>query len=227
MHGVFDEEEYQPVQRRRDTEVTLGPTLLLVVFFGLVLICGLCFGLGYTMGSRGSKDSVTASQVSAAGTSSVNAGSRPKPSATAPNIAGPPPQRTVVPLPGSGDSGANPAPVSPAANPSSGGGGNSSQLVVKPALQPQPVSPQSAPTVRTQPAALPAAGLMVQIAAVSHQEDADVLTSALRKRGYAVATHREADGLIHVQVGPFASRNDALAMRQKLLNDGYNAIVQQ
>jgi len=29
-----------------------------------------------------------------------------------------------------------------------------------------------------------------------------------------------------VQTGPFANRNDANAMRQKLLNDGYNAIVE-
>ena len=70
-------------------------------------------------------------------------------------------------------------------------------------------------------------GIMVQIAAVSHPEDADVLVSALRKRGYAVTARRDpADNLIHVQVGPFANRNDAIAMRQNLLNDGYNAIVQ-
>ena len=68
---------------------------------------------------------------------------------------------------------------------------------------------------------------MVQIAAVSHPEDADVLVSALRKRGYAVSMHRDPlDALIHVQVGPFPSHNDATVMRQKLLNDGYNAIVQ-
>ena len=68
---------------------------------------------------------------------------------------------------------------------------------------------------------------MVQIAAVSHPEDAEVLVSALRKNGYAVAVHRDiSDSLIHVQVGPFASHSDALIMRQKLLNDGYNAIVQ-
>ena len=68
---------------------------------------------------------------------------------------------------------------------------------------------------------------MVQIAAVSHPGDAEVLVSALRRRGYAVAVYRDpVDTLMHVQVGPFASRNDAAAMRQKLLNDGYNAIVQ-
>ena len=72
-----------------------------------------------------------------------------------------------------------------------------------------------------------ATGIMVQIAAVSHPEDADVLVGALRKRGYAVTARRDpTDGLLHVQIGPFANRNDAYAMRQKLLNDGYNAIVQ-
>jgi cell division septation protein DedD len=69
---------------------------------------------------------------------------------------------------------------------------------------------------------------MVQIAAVSHPEDADVLVGALRKRGYAVTARRDlADSLIHVQIGPFTSRSDANEIRQKLLNDGYNAIIQQ
>jgi cell division septation protein DedD len=71
------------------------------------------------------------------------------------------------------------------------------------------------------------AAIMVQIAAVSHAEDAEVLVGALRKHGYVVGARRDpADGLLHVQIGPFANRSDAMAMRQKLLNDGYNAIVQ-
>ena len=77
------------------------------------------------------------------------------------------------------------------------------------------------------PAITKAQGWMVQIAAVSHAEDAEVLVNALRKRGYSVTARRDAgDSLIHVQTGPFINRNDANAMRQKLLNDGYNAIVQ-
>jgi cell division septation protein DedD len=68
---------------------------------------------------------------------------------------------------------------------------------------------------------------MVQIAAVSRSEDADVLVIALRKRGYTVIERRElGDSLIHVQTGPFANRNEANTMRQKLLSDGYNALVQ-
>jgi cell division septation protein DedD len=68
---------------------------------------------------------------------------------------------------------------------------------------------------------------MVQVAAVSHQEDADVLVNALRKRGYAAGTRREpSDGLIHVRIGPFATRDEANRMCTRLLNDGYNAMVQ-
>jgi cell division septation protein DedD len=74
---------------------------------------------------------------------------------------------------------------------------------------------------------VPAVSLMVQIAAVANPEDADVLVNALRRRGYAVISRREpADNLIHVRIGPFNSRDDANRWRQKLLNDGYNAIVQ-
>ena len=67
---------------------------------------------------------------------------------------------------------------------------------------------------------------MVQIAAISNPADADVLVGALQKRGYSVtARHVTSDALIHVQVGPFSNRADAIAMRQKLLGDGYNAIL--
>jgi DedD protein len=67
---------------------------------------------------------------------------------------------------------------------------------------------------------------MVQIAAVSNPADADVLVNALRKRGYsATVRHQPGDSLMHVQVGPFSARTDAVAMRQKLLSDGYNAIL--
>ena len=52
MQEVYeDEEELQPVELRRDahdthdTDVTLGPMRLVGIFCGLVLVCGLCFGL--------------------------------------------------------------------------------------------------------------------------------------------------------------------------------------
>jgi cell division septation protein DedD len=80
----------------------------------------------------------------------------------------------------------------------------------------------------TQPVAQTPTSWVVQVAAVENTDDANVLVSALRQRGYSVTAHHSAgDNLIHVRVGPFASRSEADSMRQKLLNDGYNANVEQ
>ena len=97
----------------------------------------------------------------------------------------------------------------------------------------QPSPARAAAPPASQPTAVAAesgtsnsASAMVQVAAVSHQEDADVLVRALKKRGHDVIARQDpADKLIHVQLGPFASRKDAEAMRQTLLTEGYNAIV--
>ncbi len=224
MHGVFDQNEVEPVERRPDTEVTLGPMLLLGLFFGLVLLCGLCFGLGYSMGSRGAREASTASQQPGDQASSQAAGSLSKPSAVAQTTSPPQPPATDL-----SSSSVNQGTTSQDSGATSAGDANSGPPIVKPALPaaattptPAPVSAQPAPALKDTPAAI-----MVQIATVSHQEDADVLVGALHKRGYAVTARRDPiDNQFHVRVGPFGNRNDANAMRQKLLRDGYNAVVQ-
>jgi DedD protein len=61
---------------------------------------------------------------------------------------------------------------------------------------------------------------------MSHQEDADVVAVDLKRRGYAVAIrHEPQDKLLHVQIGPFASKKEADAMRQRLQTDGYNNAI--
>jgi cell division septation protein DedD len=71
---------------------------------------------------------------------------------------------------------------------------------------------------------------VVQIAAVTREEDAAALAGALRKKNYSVfvvnnpAVH---DKFYHVQVGPFATMQDAEAMRVKLSGEGYNPIVKR
>ena len=67
---------------------------------------------------------------------------------------------------------------------------------------------------------------MVQVAAISRPQDADVLIAALQKRGFnATARRGTSDNLLHIQIGPFTSRQQAMAMRARLINDGYNAIL--
>ena len=67
---------------------------------------------------------------------------------------------------------------------------------------------------------------MVQVAAVSKQEDAEILVSLMQKKQYPVfIANAPGDPLFHVQVGPFTDKKDAEAMRTRLAGDGYNAIV--
>jgi cell division protein FtsN len=103
------------------------------------------------------------------------------------------------------------------------------ETVVKPPKTPPsaPIVTAAAPIVAA-PLAAPVAAqqLVVQVAALSHQEDADLIRTTLERRGYVVAIRQDPnDKLLHVQVGPFGNRKDAEAMRQKLLSDGFNAYI--
>jgi len=202
MHEEFDDEQPEPLLRQHDTELTLGPKLLLGILSGLVLLCGLFFGVGYSMGRRASKVADPAAPIAAKPKDATPDNAKPKPSATTQGKAA-----KLV---------ASYADTHPASSPDQTSG-----------AEPRAVersSPAQSSSLRTGSSTTP---LMVQIAAVSHQEDAQVLEGALRKRGYRVTASRDVlDNLIHVRIGPFASRDEAGKWRQKLLGDGYNAIVQ-
>jgi DedD protein len=231
MRGVFDDREVELAETRPDTELTLGSTTLLLIFFGLVLLCGLCFGLGYAMGHRGTQDTATG-LAPAGGGASATQGDRGlrKPSADAPagGVVTQPSAATDKQEPADDSSVADRSAQSPAAPAASAADGSSNGLPqVKPAFGSPAIPAQAGLPAAAAVGPALAGSLMVQIAAVSRQEDANVLMSALRKHGYAVAGKREPlDGLIHVRIGPFKTRDEAEQWRIKLLNDGYNAIVQ-
>ncbi len=257
--SAFDDEEEERIAP--DRELTLSTGTLLGLFFALVLVCGLCFGVGYTLGSHsGDAASARSSEKTADPTKLGKSAEKPSPEVgNAPTggagleaqaasggngfAAGATPAApmadnlTAAPEVTGQAAATGPAAVQQAVSLTAGAAGAAGQgMRVHPAL-PQPAT-QPAPAVaaRTVEAALPAtnpaassagaAEIMVQVAAVSDPVDAQVLLDALRKRGYAVKlTHGTTDSLTHVQVGPFASRADASATRQRLLHDGYNAIV--
>lgn len=92
------------------------------------------------------------------------------------------------------------------------------------------IASKAATTAEAKPATAAAGAFVVQIAAVTREEDAAALAGALRKKSYNVfvvnnpAVH---DKLYHVQVGPFSSMQDADAMKAKLTAEGYNPIVKR
>src|SRR5947199_5981955 len=151
----------------QDTEITLGTGKLLGVFFGLVILCAVFFTLGYMLGHSGSSTGTTTF------VGSVPSSGNPvnKPSASAGNK-----NAEVVPV-------TQTTPDTTAGNPSD-----------TPAVTTAPAADTPKPQDQTDsgkniPPELKGAGTgtyMVQVAAVSRQEDAEILVAALRKKQYPV-----------------------------------------
>jgi DedD protein len=225
MQRGFGVEEIEPGEQKQDRVLTLGPVMLLAILSGLLLLCGLFYELGYRSGRRSVITSVAVSQTSAGQTVIAPAGS-PLSKPPAKGLIPATPPASSAPMQSAGQ-----APLDATGSAATGDAlttySSSSSATVAGQPQVRPALP-SAPAANylIQPALTHNAGIMVQIAAVSHAEDANVLMGALHKRGYAVVARRDfSDNLIHVQVGPFSNRADAVAMSQKLLGDGYNAQV--
>ena len=74
----------------------------------------------------------------------------------------------------------------------------------------------------------PAGSYVVQVAAISKQQDAEALAAALKSKNYAVfIAPQTSDNLFHVQIGPFADSREADTVRARLIADGYNPIVKR
>jgi len=195
------------MQQETDTEITLGTGKMLVLFFGLVLLCALFFGMGFTMG----KNSVR----SAPELLATPTGARPSAANT---------QATQAPAPQAQT--ASPA-GSASADTGSTASGTPAQTApgTTPDQNTQQQSGQAGGTAQGTP---PGPGYTVQVAAVSKQEDADALVEALKGHQYqAFVAAPGADKLFHVQVGPFADIKDAETTRAKLVADGYNPILKK
>lgn len=195
------------MQQETDTEITLGTGKMLVLFFGLVLLCALFFGMGFTMG----KNSVR----SAPELLATPSGARPSAANT---------QTTQTPAPQA----QTPTPTTSA--PADNGSGTSNPSAqTAPATTPDPNAQQQAgQTGASAQGTPPGPGYTVQVAAVSKQEDADALVEALKGHQYqAFVASPGTDKLYRVQVGPFADIKDAEATRAKLVADGYNPILKK
>jgi cell division septation protein DedD len=236
MRTLFDTDEEEI--EGKASEITLSTASLLGIFFGLVLVCGVFFGFGYSIGrgtgaaahasplpsspatNSGEADETAAAQNPAAPAPAAQEPAKHQDDSEAKAASAPRPKAEETSREDAAESekAAAPAPVT---NPSE----TPAQLVTsKPDAGRQ--NPPYLPPADAPPSATGQA--MVQIAAVSRPQDADVLVAALRQRGYGVVVRSEPqDHLLHVQVGPFANRTQATEIKQKLLSDGYNAIIKQ
>jgi cell division septation protein DedD len=188
-----------PAEPETDTEITLGTGKMLALFFGLVILCAVFFGMGFTMGKNSvrSAPELLPSPSTTARTSI--AGRTATATATAPQT------QTVE----------QPQATAPAANDSNS---------TAPAPNTQTSSQNQPPNIPTDPGQ----AFYVQVAAVSKQEDADALVEALKGHQYsAFIASQSSDKLFHVQVGPFTDIKQAEDIRAKLVGDGYSPILKK
>jgi DedD protein len=187
----------------QDTEITLGTGKMLALFFGLVALCAVFFGMGFSLG-RSSVRIMSPDLPAVTSTPSL------RPSAVKTASTTPPADMTFYKAVQNKDDNSQPAP----------------HEVATPAPE---TAPAPTPAATTDPAAAPPLNsYYVQVAAVSKTEDAEALVDALKKKQYpAFPTTSPTDKLIHVQVGPYAEIKDAEAMRAKLVGDGYNPILKR
>jgi cell division protein FtsN len=248
LNSLIDDDDDDPPRRgyaaeqgaeHGEREISLGTPTILGIFFALALVCAGIFGLGYSMGRKSAQNSGT-DQTAASSDSPTGSGSA-KPAAG--SLFGQPAAPTDAPA------------ATPADDTSASAASNTAPAVQPDASQTSPAAPAAAQTSskatptdgtatggdKTTPAAPQAANgnqpppagntqgatsFMVQIAAVSTQEIAEMEIAALKKDGYdVVIRHEPQDQLLHIQIGPFANRKDAEAMRLNVLAHGFNAIV--
>jgi DedD protein len=187
-----------------DTEITLGTGKLLMLFFGLVAMCAVFFGMGYSLGRGSGKPAIAEAAAPVSGTAHPAVQRASESSKSDLTFYKAVEQKDADPS-------LTPAAQTTQAPADTNSGGNKS-----------PVAPD--------PAAIASgSSYFVQVAAVSKQEDAEALVDALKKKQYPAFTANGSanDKLYHVQVGPYGEVKDAESMRAKLIGDGYNPILKK
>jgi cell division septation protein DedD len=188
---------------QQDTEFTLGVGKLLGLFFLLVILCGVFFGLGYTLGKGSQK--TEGSLVGGGKASAVTQSGDTKSNGSVRQLNN------------------NDKPQTDMSFYKAVEQKDADGQLQKPE-PPATAEGNDAPELK----ASPGGAFVVQVAAVSKKEDADALQQALQKKQYpVVVTPGSGDKLFHVQIGPFAELQDAETMKGRLAADGYNAIVKK
>jgi DedD protein len=231
-----------------ETEITLGAGKLLGLFLMLAATCGIFFAVGYSLGKTSAREQAL-KNLPAQSDSTIPGAESGKPAASPPSNA--------ASSNGQADAGKNPDPnltfykgvkesprddttpapgmksVAEGASPSAPAAKQAETPATSPSMSAKAVPSRTVPPVGpAQPTlqASPSGNYVVQIAAVTHEEDAAALAGALRKKSYAASVVNNPAGkdkLFHVVLGPYATLQDAEAMKAKLQGEGYNPIVKR
>ena len=199
----------------QDTEITLGTGKMLALFFGLVALNGAFFGMGYSLGRAGTHSALTIADQSQKGNGPVL-----RPSAMKSGSSSASTQQADTASSSKNEDQKDAA--APTSSPATAANASTASTAATPDAKQADAAPDAATVLST-------ANYVVQVAAVSKQDDAQALVDALKKKQYtAFATNTSpTDRLYHVQVGPLGDVKEAEATKAKLVSDGYNPILKK
>ena len=186
-----------PLDDATDTEITLGTGKMLALFFGLVILCAIFFGMGFTMG----KNSVRSAPELL-----------PSPSTSSPR----------TPAASRNSAASSSAPESHATEqpqPASSGATSASNQSAASSTPNQPAG-----SISTQPGQ---AYYVQVAAVSKQEDAEALVESLKGRQYSAFIASPASDKLFHVQVGPFADVKQAEDTRAKLVSDGYNPILKK
>jgi cell division septation protein DedD len=206
---------------------------LLAAFFAVVALCAVFFSLGFFLGhkERSPESGLATEQVPSSSDAPSALNSPAQQSASDASSAA-----AATPAAASSDQGRAAAP--PHGSPDSSATSSAAETPAPAHDEPSTgsaVKPTPAPRVALQtsiggPAKKIPPGLLVQVAALGNQQDANNMVSVLQSRGYPalMLTPEQAhasDNLFRVVAGPYKTRADSEKARSKLVAEGFKPFI--
>jgi DedD protein len=185
------------VDDANDTEITLGTGKMLALFFGLVILCAVFFGMGFSMGRSSVR---SAPELLPSPTASGSS----RPSASA----GKPAEQQQT----SGATQSKPTEPSQTTDSSSAN------------VSGQGAQDQSSPQASAPPGI---GYFVQVAAVSKQEDAEALVESLKGRQYSAFILSPSPDKFFHVQVGPFTDIKEAENMRAKLVSDGYNPILKK
>ena len=186
------------------TELVLENRQVVTIFLAMALLCGIFFALGYVVGRNTASPGTNLAPVDEAAPQSSE-----KPSAL--------PSPSYIPR--------NPA----AQNPSDSGAGTDLNFYTSVQQnQPAGMEPVAVSAPAAAPVEPPPPGILVQVSALTHREDAESLVALLKEKKLPVlVTSGENDALFHVVVGPYKGDSEAQKAKQLLEQEGFRPFIRR
>ncbi|MBI4443765.1 MAG: SPOR domain-containing protein [Acidobacteria bacterium] len=198
------------------TDWVLESRQLLLVFFAIVALCGVFFSLGYIVGHNTLSETTSSAQAAVAASAP---GVKPSPMPPATYLNRPPTETEATPdpavPPGTDLSFYQSAeePAEPATTLTESSQTPANSATASPAIQIAPAPPP---------------GMLVQVSALTRQEDAESLVQLLKEKNLPVmVTSGAGDSLFHVVVGPYQNEMEAQRVRALLEQDGFRPFIKR